>query len=461
MGRLLVIVSLILSILSKQQRVSSQLPSLPTVLRAGVAAFFLFAVSCTASAQTSERAKEKQAAEAERAALRQKLNTLKREIHQTEAAKEHAADALAESEAAISDAKRSLRELAAEQKQISHKLSSLAKSQRQLQQQVSRQQQQLNGLLREQYMTGNEDRTKLLLSGDNPNRINRDLWYMGYLSKAQSKLLDELRGNLDAVEENKLQTERLQKDLKEAAREEQAQQAVLEQEKAKRAALLASLSTKLATQRTEAGNIERNEQRLGTLVNQLSKLIEQQRKADAERAARERATQRAEQKANTPAPPASRQNSQLSARTYNALTPEDGSNANASAFRSLRGKLRLPVRGELVAKYGGKRDEGPNWKGLFIRTEEGSEVKAIADGQVIFADWLRGFGNLVIIDHGDQYLTIYGNNQSLFKRAGEPVKTGDVIASTGASGGIDQPGLYFEMRHQGRPFDPLGWVTIR
>jgi len=121
----------------------------------------------------------------------------------------------------------------------------------------------------------------------------------------------------------------------------------------------------------------------------------------------------------------------------------------------------LPVRGELVAKYGSRRDDGPNWKGLFIRTDEGSEVRAVANGQVIFADWLRGFGNLVIVDHGGEYLTIYGNNQSLFKQAGDRVKTGDVIANTGSSGGIEQPGLYFEMRHQGRPFDPLGWVTIR
>jgi septal ring factor EnvC (AmiA/AmiB activator) len=98
---------------------------------------------------------------------------------------------------------------------------------------------------------------------------------------------------------------------------------------------------------------------------------------------------------------------------------------------------------------------------LFIRAPEGAEVKAVAGGQVVFSEWLRGFGNLVIIDHGNQYMTIYGNNQSVLKQAGDVVKTGDVIASAGNSGGNEQSGLYFEMRHQGRAFDPLGWISTR
>ncbi len=113
------------------------------------------------------------------------------------------------------------------------------------------------------------------------------------------------------------------------------------------------------------------------------------------------------------------------------------------------------------AKFGSKRGDGPSWKGLFIRADEGTEVKAVAGGRVVFADWLRGFGNLIIVDHGSQYMTIYGNNQALLKRPGDAVKAGDVIANAGNSGGNEQSGLYFEIRHQGRAFDPLGWVTTR
>ncbi len=127
----------------------------------------------------------------------------------------------------------------------------------------------------------------------------------------------------------------------------------------------------------------------------------------------------------------------------------------------MRGKLHLPVKGELLAKFGNRRGDGPSWKGLYILAPEGAEVRAVAGGRVVFADWLRGFGNLLIIDHGDQYLTIYGNNQAVLKHVGDVVNTGDVVATVGNSGGNEQSGLYFEMRHQGRAFDPLQWVTLR
>ena len=121
----------------------------------------------------------------------------------------------------------------------------------------------------------------------------------------------------------------------------------------------------------------------------------------------------------------------------------------------------MPVRGTITEKFGNKRSDGPSGKGLFIRAAEGAEIRAVAGGKVVFADWLRGFGNLIIVDHGSQYMTIYGNNQALFKHVGDAIKAGEVIASAGNSGGNEHSGLYFEMRHRGRAFDPLGWVTIR
>ena len=135
-------------------------------------------------------------------------------------------------------------------------------------------------------------------------------------------------------------------------------------------------------------------------------------------------------------------------------TPPDG-----NAFAGLKGKLKMPVKGELLASFGARRADGPSWKGLFIKASEGSEVKAVAAGEVIFADWRRGFGNLLIVDHGGQYMTIYGNNQSLLKRPGDKLKAGDIIATVGNSGGNEQSGLYFEMRHQGRALDPAAWIN--
>ena len=118
--------------------------------------------------------------------------------------------------------------------------------------------------------------------------------------------------------------------------------------------------------------------------------------------------------------------------------------------------------GELVGRFGAPRDVGPAGKnGVFIRAPEGQPVRAVAAGQVVYADWMRGFGNLLIVDHGEAYLSIYANNESLLKQTGDPVAAGETLATVGASGGNEQSGLYFELRHLGRAFDPLRWVVLK
>lgn len=434
---------------------------------------------------TTERTKQKQAAESERASLRQKLTTLKRDINQTETQKNRAADQLAKSEVAISDASRALRDLGTEQKATAARLRALEKQLATLQRQAEERQQQTADLLRAQYINGSEDRLKLLLSGDNPNRINRDLHYMGYLSQAQAQLIQALRRDQAAIEKNRQSEQNAKKELDEIANEQKQQKAKLEAEKKNRATLLAQLSDKLTTQQREVSTIERDAEQLSTLVNRLGKLIAEQRKAEkiaAERrrriavarakAAEQRRQQQAakERAASGPiTPPAATPKSTAKpapapapapALARNEMIPDAGLHRGQS-FSALKGKLRLPVAGDLTARYGSKRGNGSNWKGVFIRAGQGTEVRSVAGGQIVFSEWLRGFGNLLIIDHGGQYMTIYGNNQALLKQVGDAVNAGDVIANVGNSGGNEDSGLYFEMRHQGRTFDPLSWATIR
>ena len=440
-----------------------------------------------ASGKITERSTQKSAAEAERAELHDQLQSLKREISQTESARDSATDTLAGSEAAISDANRSLRELGEEQSQTRARLEHLLQQQIKLSHVVASQQQRLTKLLREQYITGNEDRIKLLLSGDNPNRIHRDLQYMGYMSQAQARLVTSLRDNLRAVERNKAASQNANDELEEIAQEEREQRAQLLREQTRHATLLAQLSSKLKSQRKQASNLQRDEQRLSGLVDRLALLMAQQQQADAaareirrqqqlaqatarEQQARDQAQRelrRAQQTAALQKPvqpgfPDAIDDDEPPLKPERNIEPKNELNADASlqqaAFALLRGRLRLPVHGTLVAKFGSKRDDAPSWKGLFIRAAEGSEIKAVAGGKVVFADWLRGFGNLIIVDHGGQYMTIYGNNQSLFKRAGDAIRSGEAIASAGNSGGNEQSGLYFEMRYQGRAFDPLAWI---
>ena len=141
-------------------------------------------------------------------------------------------------------------------------------------------------------------------------------------------------------------------------------------------------------------------------------------------------------------------------------TPEPG--AARQPFSRLRGKLRLPVPGELTGRFGAPRGaSGIEAKGVFIRAPEGQPVKAIAGGQVVYADWMRGFGNLLIVDHGEKYLSVYANNESLLRQVGDAVSAGDAVATTGASGGSEETGLYFELRYLGKAFDPLKWVRLK
>ena len=419
------------------------------------------------SAKSLERSRQKESAEQERAELRKKLLTLKEDIGKTEKARGHAADSLSASEAAISNANRSLRELAAEQERTKKRLEKLTISQEALETAVAQQRNRLEKMLRGQYVGGQDDRVKLLLSGENPNRIARELRYLGYVSAEQSKAIDILQQNLAAIEANKLDAEEARNALEDIADEQREQKALLEKEKNKRKALLLQLSSQLSSQRKQAGNLSRDEERLSSLVEKLAALIAQQRKAEEEEAKR-RARAKAEQKEKQAAKGRSADKSaeqpeasppKVASKTAPESEPEPPTVSDGSGFASMKGKLKLPVKGELMASFGARRADGPNWKGLFITAAEGAEVKAIAAGEIIFADWMRGFGNLLVVDHGGQYMTIYGNNQSLLKRPGDKLKAGEVIATVGNSGGNEQSGLYFEMRYQGRAIDPSSWMN--
>ena len=453
------------------------------------------AMAAGAASKPTERSRQKAAAEAKRAGIQQQLTALKKEIRATESEKEDAADTLAESEEAISNANRALRDLAQEQLDTNQRLQDLGSEQERLAQTIVVQKKQLSGLLREHYVAGNEDRIKLLLSGDNPNRINRDLQMMAYVSQAQAKLLASLNANLAQVEENRAKVENAKTELEEIAAEQHDQKAVLEKEKARRAALLNELSSKLVTQRKQVDSLQRDEQRMSGLVDRLSRLIREQAEAERKRqealaAARAKAAAKAQAEAQARAvarAAAKAERDRLAREAAKAgkpppkPLPEEPRVAEApkpseqerapdislapaapkGAFAAMRGRLSSPVSGTVAARFGAKRGgAGPSWKGMFIKAPEGTEVRAVALGRVVHSGWMRGFGNLIIIDHGGDYLSIYANNQTLLKRPGDAVRAGEPIASAGNTGGNEESGLYFELRHLGKAFDPASWVKF-
>lgn len=406
----------------------------------------------------TNKTRQKAAAEAERTKLRHRLTHLKKEIGQTEVARAKANEELARSEKAIRTTERSLSDLEKRKILTENRLVKLTEEQKQLAATVSRQQNQLASLLRQHYVSGNENRMKLLFSGDNPNRINRELQYMSYVFAAYAELIESLRENINTVTAKRAQTNEVRQELEKIVAETSEQKNALEKEKAQHAVLVARLADKLNVQKKQAEQLEKDEKRLSGLVDRLSKAIEAQRKAAEKRAAQRLAEQKTRKQAGQikqgKKPAVVRRETEADRVKEAPYEPVD----TASAFGRMRGRLKMPVSGTLTARYGMKRADGPSWKGIFIRTSPGAPVHAVAGGRVVFADFLRGFGNLMIVDHGNQYMTIYGNAQSLLKRVGDNVASGDVLAGAGNTGENAETGLYFEIRHNGRALNPLDWI---
>lgn len=359
--------------------------------------------------------------------LRGRIQSLQEELEQTSEDRSEVADALKKSERRISDVNRGLRELESRQRRLSRELKQLNDDTRIAQTEIAHQQARLGELIRERYIQGGGDAMKLLLNGQNPGEVARNLEYYGYIGRARAELIRQHRESLARLRELQDKVRQQNDTLGQVRQERVSQKKTLEAEKGERQQVLYQLSEQIRQQRKEIDTLVRDEKRLARLIDKLAKLS-----------------------AAKPAP-----------------APKPGQKVDKVAdaslagldFRRLKGKLALPVAGEILHKFGNNREGGgPAWKGVFIRARQGSEVRAVGSGKVAFADWLRGFGNLLIVDHGEGFLSLYSNNESLYKQAGEPVRAGDVVAAVGATGGQDEPGLYFELRHQGKPFDPLSWV---
>lgn len=363
--------------------------------------------------------------------LRGRIEALQKELDSKEDARADATDGLKTSERAISDINHKLRNLATQQQEAGSTLNNLEQQKANLHKRISIEQVLLGKLLFQQYRSGQQDQFKILLNQENPNQAARQLRYYTYLAGARNEMLEKLRGNLAKLQQLSHATEAKQAELNQIRAEQDRQkQQLLAQQQAKKK-LVAQLAQQIGRQRSELGQLQRNEKRLTQLIERLAKQQQARKKPEHQPQARAPAQPAAPE----PAPP-----------------PLDTGRPQS------KGKLPLPVRGELVGRFGAPRqDSGAPWRGLFIRTAAGQEVHSVAAGRVVFADWLRGFGNLIIVDHGSGYMSLYGNNESLFKQVGENIRSGEVIASTGNSGGNPETGLYFELRYQSRPLDPLTW----
>ena len=390
-------------------------------------------------------------------ALKQRLQTLQQEFRSTQADRQEAADALRESERAISSGVRQLRQLDGERQRTQSDLQALTQQADATAERIRQQQARLAQALKGAYRRGQGDALKLILNGADPNQTARDLRYLAHLSRAQHESIDALRADLARLAELQQAAAQKTSELTQLQKDREAEQAKLLADKRAREQVMEKLSVQIKQQRREISSLQRDERSLTQLVERLNRLMAQQaaaRQAAAREAERVRAAQQAKARQKNGSVVADQPRRPLAVNTETPVAFHSD-----RPFSSLKGALRLPVAGELMNHFGDPREGGGlSWKGLFIRAAQGSVVKAIAAGQVVFAEWLRGFGNLIIVDHGEGYMSLYSNNESVYKQVGDRVQPGDAIATVGNSGGQSDTGLYFEMRHQSRPVNPLLWV---
>jgi septal ring factor EnvC (AmiA/AmiB activator) len=315
-------------------------------------------------------------------------------------------------------------------------------------QQSRLEQQRLIGIqARAAYQGGQQEYLKLLLNQQNPEKFSRTLTYYDYLSQARLEQLATFNETLRQLANVEQDIANQQNQLNEQKSALDGRREQLAEARKERQLALAKLNKDLSARDQKLKARQQEQAQLGNVLKTIEATLARQAREAAEARKLELAAEQARLKGDKANP-----------GTDSPLVSSSGATYGGN-FASARGKLPWPVDGRLAARFGTARggDERTKWDGVLISAGAGSQVHAVHGGRVVFADWLRGAGLLVILDHGNGYLSLYGHNQSLLKDAGQIVKAGEAIATVGTSGGQNTPALYFAIRQQGRPSDPAQW----
>ena len=344
--------------------------------------------------------------------LRQQIHALRSELDSDRQRKQSLQSRLRNTERRIGKTAALLRELERQIRRQKRELKDLQQQQKTLRGDLRQHRLALARQLRAAYASGRQEYLKILLNQQDPAAVARTLTYYDYYNRARLakiQAIDSSLAELNALEERiEDKTRQLERNRAERVNEKQQ----LEATRKERAQLLAKLDREMQGKGRRLSQMLEDEQRLQRLLERIA----------------------------------------------DGPTETPWEVGEGKPFAQLRGKLAWPTSGRITARFGKRRKVGKlRWQGVRISAREGTEVRTVSHGRVAFSDWLRGFGLLTIIDHGDGYMSLYGGNQSLYKEVGDWVEAGDVIAAVGNSGGLDEHALYFEIRHDGKPLNPLKW----
>ncbi|MGF2688191.1 murein hydrolase activator EnvC family protein [Marinobacter sp. DUT-3] len=313
----------------------------------------------------------------------------------------------------ISRLTRERRELRRQAEKQQQRLRELQKEEQDLNRTLESQRESLKKQIRAAWMEGDAPAVKVLLNEIDPDKIARTMTYYEYLSRDTVQRLEVFNANLRQLRETQKEAEAARAQLGKLEADVAERQEKLTSNKAQRKQTLAALDNEISERKDERKELEADRERLEKLLREVEEAI-----------------------ADIPAP-------------------------NESApFKSLRNKLPWPAKGKVFSGFGAPYADGKlRRNGLLMNTEENADIKAIHYGRVVFANWLRGFGLMTIVDHGDGYMTLYGHSSSLYTSPGDWVEAGEAIAAAGRTGGTDDPALYFEIRRNGKPVNPRSWLA--
>lgn len=386
----------------------------------------------------------------EREAVRKKLDQLKKNISETTSERKKVLQAIEQLEDRLTESKEKLVILDRERAEYESDIRDLIQQELVVERDLAATEKRLARVLRNQYQRNEVNPTQAWLAGKSASEAARESYWFERVSQAEKELADRQEQQSDKLHRIRTGLETKQDKLEKTIERQKQRERELAGLREERKQLEQDLNSKLKDQELQQVRLERDEKRLTNVINELTAAIEAAKRRSAEERAKAQKTVK-----DITATTAEKKKAEKTLSQPAPVVPDSGD------FAQNKGRLRLPVQGTITGRFGSTRagdGSGPSWKGIFIESSAGEKVLAAGGGRVVFAEWLRGFGEIVIIDHGDQFLSVYGNNGKLLKSAGESVKSGEVIAEVGNSSGNLQTGLYFELRYRGQPFDPLSWT---
>lgn len=411
---------------------------------ASVAAWSLaMSLSVHASAQSNSRDAERKLEK-----IKTELKSVAEERRKLEGQRGDASQQLRQADEQVGHSNRALRDTETRLAREQAALKDLQSKRDALNTSLGAKRDELSRLVRAAYAQGNDAPLKVLLSQDKVADSSRILTYHGYVQRDRARRIAELSAQLRELDALEREIVERRASLDSTRKQQRNQLGQLEKDRKTRAALVAQINEKYEDRSTRERELGRDAKGLEQLLSKLraaAARAEAQRraaaKAKAEREAREARAAAAAAKAQGKPAPVRKPPVQV-----------------ASAPAPQVGGLGWPVSGALLAGFGGTMPDGRSSEGLLIGAPAGATVKAVADGTVVYSEWMTGYGLLLIVDHGNGYMSLYANNDALLKDAGAAVKKGDAVATVGSSGGHGRPALYFELRRGGQPVNPNTWL---